>query len=102
MPSAYNTNSEAFLERHQTVIEDLYDAEEHMPSTSKSAESSRPSSMNDIKIDGKQTGTLHAECMERLVFLSSSTRSSHVHDDEAVDLIEPRFESFRMANLKSP
>ncbi|KAB2038649.1 hypothetical protein ERO13_D03G136300v2 [Gossypium hirsutum] len=101
MPSAYKTNNEAFLERHQIVIEDLYDAEEHMPSTSKSAESSRPSSMNDIRIAGKQTVALPAECMERLVFLSSSTRSLHVHDDEAVDLIEPRFESFCMANLKS-
>ncbi|KAE8712712.1 Receptor-like serine/threonine-protein kinase NCRK [Hibiscus syriacus] len=63
MPSTHNMKNEALLERHQTVIEDLYDTDDHMSMTS---------------------------------------RSSRVVDDEAVDLIEPRFESFGMANVKSP
>ncbi|KAK8707774.1 hypothetical protein V6N13_058826 [Hibiscus sabdariffa] len=102
MSSSNNIKNEALFDRHQTVIEDLYDTEEHMPSTSKSAESSPPSDMNDIGIVSKQIGTLPAECMERLVLLSSNATSLHVLDDEAVDLIEPRFESFHMENVKCP
>ncbi|KAE8670485.1 Receptor-like serine/threonine-protein kinase NCRK [Hibiscus syriacus] len=103
MSSAHNMKNDALLERHQTVIEDLYDTEDHMSTTSRSAESSVPSGTNDIGIIGNQTGILPAEyCMERLVLLSSNARSSHVIDDEAVDLIEPRFESFGMVNVKSP
>ncbi|KAE8674587.1 Receptor-like serine/threonine-protein kinase NCRK [Hibiscus syriacus] len=103
MPSAHNMKNEALLERHQNVIEDSYNAEEHMPTKSKSAESSLPcpSGMNDTEIVRKQIETLPAECMERLVLLSSNARSSHGIDDEAVDLTEPRFESFRMVNIKS-
>ncbi|XWS53297.1 hypothetical protein CRYUN_Cryun11dG0144800 [Craigia yunnanensis] len=78
--------------------------EEHTPTASvKSAESSLPLGMDGIGIIGKQIGTLPAECMERLVLLSSNARSWRVPDDEAVvDLTEPRFESFHMANVKSP
>ncbi|KAK8598365.1 hypothetical protein V6N13_094337 [Hibiscus sabdariffa] len=96
MSPAHNMKNEALLERHQTIIEDLYNIEDHMSTASKSAE-------NGIGIVGKQRGTLPAEsCMERLVLLSSNARSLRVLDDEAVDLIEPRFESFHMANVKSP
>ncbi|KAL4283148.1 hypothetical protein GQ457_16G011580 [Hibiscus cannabinus] len=94
MSSAHNVKNEAPLERHQTIIEDLYDIEDHKPTISKLAE-------NGIGIVGKQRGTLPSEsCMERLVLLSSNARSSCVLDDEAVDLIEPRFESFHMTNYK--
>ncbi|KAL4295283.1 hypothetical protein GQ457_12G029800 [Hibiscus cannabinus] len=102
MSSANNIKNGALFDMHQTVIEDLYDTEEHMPSTSKSAESSPSSGTSDSGIVSKQIGTLPAECMERLVLLSSNARSLHVLDDEAVDLIEPRFESFHMANVKCP
>ena len=67
-----------------------------------SAESSLPLGMDGLGIIGKQIGILPAECMERLVLLSSNARSWRVPDDEAVDLTEPRFESFHMANVKSP
>ncbi|KAE8677083.1 Receptor-like serine/threonine-protein kinase NCRK [Hibiscus syriacus] len=103
MPSTHNMKNEALLERHQTVIEDLYDTDDHMSTTSRSAESSVPSGTNDIGIIGNQIGTLPAEyCMERLVLLSSNASSSRVIDDEPVDLIEPRFESFGMVNVPSP
>ncbi|XP_022731784.1 receptor-like serine/threonine-protein kinase NCRK isoform X4 [Durio zibethinus] len=103
MSSTCNMKNEALVERHQSVIEALYDTEEHMPTTSvESAESSLPLGMEGIGIIGKQIGTLSAECMERLVLLSSNARSWRVPDDEAVDLTKPRFESFQMANVKSP
>ncbi|XWS28983.1 hypothetical protein CRYUN_Cryun25bG0117800 [Craigia yunnanensis] len=103
MSSAHNMKNEALVERHQSVIEALYDTDEHMPTTSvKSAESSLPLGMDGIGIAGKQIGTLPAECMERLVLLSSNARSRRVPDDEPVDLTEPLFESFHMANVKYP
>ncbi|EOY34403.1 hypothetical protein QUC31_018463 [Theobroma cacao] len=103
MSSAHNVKNEALVERHQSVIEALYDTEEHMPAASiSSAESSPPLSTDGIEIIGKEIGPLPAECMERLILLSSNARSWRVNDDEAVDLTEPRFESFRMANVKSP
>ncbi|XP_022752873.1 receptor-like serine/threonine-protein kinase NCRK isoform X1 [Durio zibethinus] len=101
--STHNMKNEALVKRHQSVIKALYDTEEHMPTTSvKSAESSLQLGMDSIGIVGKQIDTLPAECMERLVLLSSNARSWRVPDDEAVDLTEPRFESFHMANVKSP
>ncbi|XVF20257.1 hypothetical protein REPUB_Repub11eG0182100 [Reevesia pubescens] len=103
MSFPHNMKNEALVERHQSVIEALYDTEEHMPTTPvKSAESSLPLCTDGIGIIGKQIGTVPAECMERLVLLSSNARSWCVPDDEAVDLTEPRFESFHMENVKSP
>ncbi|GMI96987.1 hypothetical protein like AT2G28250 [Hibiscus trionum] len=90
MSSTHNMKNEALLERQQTIIEDLYDTEDNMQTISKSTESSVPSSRND-------TGTLPAEyCMERPILLNSNARCLRVLDDETVDLIEPRFESFHM------
>ena len=103
MSSAHGMKNEALVERHQSVIEALYDTDEHMSTESvKSAESSPPLGMDGIGIVDKQIGILPAEYMKRLVLLSSNARSLHVPDDEAVDLTEPRFESFHMANVKSP
>ncbi|XVF46313.1 hypothetical protein PTKIN_Ptkin03bG0017700 [Pterospermum kingtungense] len=99
MSAARRTKNEAVVERHQSVIEALYDTEEHMATTTSvnSAESSR--------IVDKQIGMgiPPAEYMKSLIHLSSSARNWHVYDDdEAVDLTEPRFESFHMTNVKSP
>ncbi|XP_058101695.1 receptor-like serine/threonine-protein kinase NCRK isoform X2 [Magnolia sinica] len=44
---------------------------------------------------------LSAEYIERLILLSSKARSWRAQDDEAVDLTEPRFESFLEANVRS-
>ncbi|OWM73791.1 hypothetical protein CDL15_Pgr026895 [Punica granatum] len=49
-----------------------------------------------------QTDDLSSDYMERLILLSSKARSWSAQDDETVDLVEPRLESFSMANLKSP
>lgn len=52
---------------------------------------------NSIEVE-----TVPAEYMERLILLTLKARSGHAPDDETVDLTEPRFESFCMANVKSP
>ncbi|KAJ8751346.1 hypothetical protein K2173_016537 [Erythroxylum novogranatense] len=46
--------------------------------------------------------TVSTEHMERLILLTSKARSWRATDDEAVDLMEPRLESFCMVNLGSP
>ncbi|KAL6195793.1 hypothetical protein ACLB2K_031411 [Fragaria x ananassa] len=38
--------------------------------------------------------------MEKLILLTSNTRSWRAYDDETVDLTEPRFESFSIANAR--
>lgn len=40
--------------------------------------------------------------MERLILLTSKARSWRASDDETVDLTEPRFEAFSVANAKPP
>ncbi|GMI92123.1 hypothetical protein like AT2G28250 [Hibiscus trionum] len=103
MSSALNMKNEAPAERHQSVIEALYDTEEHAPTTSiMSTESSLPFHKDSTGIVEKQRYTVSTECMERLVLLSSNARSWCVPDDEAVDLTEPRLESFHVANVGSP
>ncbi|KAJ7981016.1 Protein kinase family protein [Quillaja saponaria] len=52
--------------------------------------------------NNKDPDIVSAECMERLILLTSNARSWRASDDETVDLTEPRFESFCMANMKSP
>lgn len=52
-----------------------------------------------ISSNGKEVNTFSAEHIDRLIFLSSRPKSWHSQDDEAVDLTEPRFESFCMENL---
>ncbi|KAL3530550.1 hypothetical protein ACH5RR_009872 [Cinchona calisaya] len=42
--------------------------------------------------------TISVEHIEKLILLSSNARSWHSQEDEAVDLTEPRFESFCMTN----
>lgn len=57
-----------------------------------------PSTMND----STSPCPVSAEYMERLILLTSNARSCHIQDDDAVDLTEPRFESFHMAALTPP
>ncbi|KAK6926771.1 Protein kinase domain, partial [Dillenia turbinata] len=52
--------------------------------------------------DRIEADPLSAGYIERLILLSSKARSWRTQDDEAVDLTEPRLESFCVANLKSP
>lgn len=102
MSSAHTMMKETLVERHQSVIEALYDTDEYMPTEStNSIEISLPLRTDGIGTVGKQRDFLSAECLERLVLLSSNTRSWGIPDDEAVDLTEPRLESFDVANIKS-
>uniref|UniRef100_A0A5B6YLA1 non-specific serine/threonine protein kinase n=1 Tax=Davidia involucrata TaxID=16924 RepID=A0A5B6YLA1_DAVIN len=52
--------------------------------------------------DEKEKYTVSAEYIERLILLTSNARSWRTQDDEAVDLTEPRLESFSMANVRAP
>lgn len=75
------------------------------PTSTRSLRCSQPIDINRTvcslnKFD--EANTVSAEYMERLILLTSKARSSHAQDDEIVDLTEPRFESFCMANAKFP
>lgn len=48
----------------------------------------------------RRTDTVSDNYMERLILLTSNARSWRASDDETVDLTEPRFESFCLANAK--
>jgi hypothetical protein len=50
----------------------------------------------------EEADTVSAENIERLIRLTSNNRSQHDSDDEAVDLTEPRLESFCVNNIKTP
>ncbi|GMP88911.1 hypothetical protein CsSME_00040718 [Camellia sinensis var. sinensis] len=52
--------------------------------------------------NGKEGDTVSAEPIDRMILLTSKARSWHSQDDEAVDLTEPRFESFCMENIRAP
>lgn len=51
--------------------------------------------------DSYEADHVSAEYIESLILETSNISSWHASDDE-VDLTEPRFESFRMANIKTP
>ncbi|XP_050203785.1 receptor-like serine/threonine-protein kinase NCRK [Mercurialis annua] len=49
-----------------------------------------------------EVDTISSEYIERLLLSTAKSRSWHATDEEAVDLTEPRFETFRMGNAKIP
>ncbi|KAF3958267.1 hypothetical protein CMV_016809 [Castanea mollissima] len=78
------------------------DTEEIRPASSskESTESSLPVDIDRMLHVGinREADTVSTEFIERLILLTSNSRSWHASDDEPVDLTEPRFESFRVAN----
>jgi hypothetical protein len=52
--------------------------------------------------NGEEADTVSAEYIERLILLTSNSRSRQDSDDEMVDLTEPRLESFCLSNIKTP
>ncbi|KAL3518401.1 hypothetical protein ACH5RR_020990 [Cinchona calisaya] len=50
-----------------------------------------------LKRGEKEAGNVSVECIEKLILLASNARSWHSQEDEAVDLTEPRLESFCMS-----
>jgi hypothetical protein len=79
------------------------DAEEIRPAPS-SKESSLCSLADTPHIgnNSEEADTVSAESIERLILLTSNSRNQQESDDEAVDLTEPRLESFCMTNIKTP
>ena len=78
------------------------DTEEIRPASSskESTESSLPVDIDRMLHVGinREADTVSTDFIERLILLTSNSRSWHASDDEPVDLTEPRFESFRVAN----
>ncbi|CAN0916398.1 Receptor-like serine/threonine-protein kinase NCRK [Linum grandiflorum] len=112
MPSTDSLRSEpSFIDKTELVNEVPFDSTEAKLTSRQSSErnvdhdhepaidvviteaASRVSDANN------KPDTVSAEYMERLVRLTSNARAS---EDEVVDITEPRFESFRVANMKSP
>ncbi|XP_044506185.1 receptor-like serine/threonine-protein kinase NCRK isoform X2 [Mangifera indica] len=100
MPSTSATG----IQRPDNLIEASIDAQE----VRRVASISSPSCSQPLDDDHKlctgsssvEAETVSAEYMERLILLTHKARSGHSPDDELVDLTEPRFESFCMANVK--
>ncbi|CAN1253102.1 Receptor-like serine/threonine-protein kinase NCRK [Linum perenne] len=109
MPSTDSLTSEpSFIDKTELVNEVHVDSND--PTESAKLTSSQSSNRN---VDHDHEATLEnniekpadavsAEYMERLILLTSNARSVRASEDEVVDITEPRFESFRVANMKSP
>lgn len=78
------------------------DTEEIRPASSskESTESSLPVDIDRMLRVGinREADTVSTNFIEKLILLTSNSRSWHASDDEPVDLTEPRLESFRVAN----
>lgn len=105
--ATYTTKSVADIERPEVRVTGPIDAESlrRTPSDIWSTRCSLPLSLDRnlcVQDNGKEMETaMSAACIERLILLSSKARSWRAPDDETVDLTEPRFESFCMANIRS-
>ncbi|XP_031285096.1 receptor-like serine/threonine-protein kinase NCRK isoform X2 [Pistacia vera] len=93
-------------ETPDNLIEASIDAQELGQVASIRSPSCSPPLGNDQKLctgsNSIEVETVPAEYVERLILLTLKARSGRAPDDETVDLTEPRFESFCMANVKSP
>ncbi|KAK9280448.1 hypothetical protein L1049_014139 [Liquidambar formosana] len=102
--STRSMKSEPDIERPGNQAENPVNAE-FMRATSNgwSARCSLPLDIDrTLGIGNKKKEVDSVSYMERLILLTSQARSWRVKEDESVDLTEPRFESFSMANVKSP
>ncbi|XP_057995710.1 receptor-like serine/threonine-protein kinase NCRK isoform X3 [Hevea brasiliensis] len=106
MSSSRSMKSESYIQKPDIRVESLVNAAELRGdmSVKQSAMCSMPLDVEhtfSVEHNTKGEVPVSSEYMERLILLTSKARSCRAKDDEAVDLTEPRFESFRMAN-KSP
>ncbi|KAF9596278.1 hypothetical protein IFM89_008513 [Coptis chinensis] len=105
--SAYSMKSATDIDRYGDEGNGPIDAEDLRRTTSRgwSARRSLPITVDHSLCleDGMREGdtVLSAEYIERLILLTSKTRSWRASMDETVDIIEPRFESFFQANVDS-
>lgn len=100
MPSTSATG----IQRPDNLIEASIDAQEvrrvasiRSPSCSQPLDDDHKLCTGSSSVEAE---TVSAEYMERRILLTHKARSGHSPDDELVDLTEPRFESFCMANVK--
>lgn len=101
-PSTRTMKIEQDMDRPGKEVEVHVDAEEH---NLFSARCSLPLNIERnlcAATEAKEANNVSSEYIERLILLSSNGRSRHAHDDEAVDLTEPRFESFRVGSVRDP
>ncbi|CAI0452952.1 unnamed protein product [Linum tenue] len=112
MPSiAHSFQNETFIDKTELITEDPANSEED-PIENESAKLSSPRKEDHVvenrepcTVTDNERGdgsTVSAEYMDRLLLLTSRQPNVRASDDEVVDIAEPRFESFCMANMKSP
>ena len=93
------------MQKSDSLVESCIDAPELGRETSV-----KRSALSSLPLDAEHTlsvghnvlevDTVSSEYMERLILLTSKARSWRAVDDQAVDLTEPRLESFRMTSAK--
>ncbi|XP_061957697.1 receptor-like serine/threonine-protein kinase NCRK isoform X1 [Populus nigra] len=103
MSSIQRMKTELFKEKPDSRAEGPVDAEEVLK-PDRSIQQSALDVEHDLFVGSNNVGADNnsIKYMERLILLTSKAQSLRSSDDEAVDLTEPRLESFCMANVKSP
>ncbi|XP_058004219.1 receptor-like serine/threonine-protein kinase NCRK isoform X2 [Hevea brasiliensis] len=106
MSSSRSIKNESYIQKPDSQVEGPVNAAElrRDMSVKQSALCSTPLDVEDtpsVEHNAKGADPVSSEYMERLILLTSKARSWRATDEEAVDLMEPRFESFHMAN-RSP
>ncbi|KAG6762013.1 hypothetical protein POTOM_032497 [Populus tomentosa] len=103
MSSIQRMKTELFKEKPDSRAEGPVDAEEVLK-PDRSIQQSALDVEHNLFVGSKHVGADNnsIKYMERLILLTSKAQSSRSSDHEAVDLTEPRLESFCMANVKSP
>lgn len=88
--------SDLTTERHGELINSPIDAEElkNVASNGLSSPCSLPVDVGQDHWVAQNENNISYNFVERLILLSSKARSWRSHEDDAVDLVEPRFESF--------
>ncbi|KAG8644609.1 hypothetical protein MANES_11G147400v8 [Manihot esculenta] len=104
--SSRSIKSESYIQKLDSQVEGSIHAAElrRDMSVKQSAQCSMPLDADHslfVEHNIKGADPVSSEYMERLILLTSKARSWRARDDEAVDLMEPRFEAFHMAN-RSP
>ncbi|CAK7332293.1 unnamed protein product [Dovyalis caffra] len=100
MSSIQSMKTEPYKEKPDSEAEGSVDTEEVLKRDRSIQQSALDVGFVGSNIEGADN--ISSKYMERLIFLTSKARSRRASDDEAVDLTEPRLESFCMANVKSP
>ena len=98
-----NLKMEPYKEKPGGRAEGSIDAEEVLK-RDRSIQQSALDVEHDLFVGSNKVGAddISTFFLERLIHMTSKAQSWHASDDEAVDVTEPRLESFCMVNVKSP